>query len=199
VFDNLGQDAVFTLDQLEAVNSADPNQLLTGRLDLHHVGIFGTSLGGITAAEACHLDRRFGACLMVDVAMPPDIVRSGVQQSTMWISAEADAKRLEGWTTSAIDEQQTTVAAVFASLPGDGYLVSIPGMFHGDIADLPFAIASPLGTWLGTTGPTDWRRSHAILNAYSLAFFDRYVQGKPEPLLDGPSAEFPEVRFEQRP
>jgi hypothetical protein len=199
VYDYLGQDAVFTLNQLPALNAADPNRILTGRLDLQHVGVFGTSLGGITSAEACRLDQRFRACLMVDVAMPPDVVQSGLQQPALWISADTQAKQLEGWTTSAIDEQQTTVQAVFASLPGDGDLVLIAGMFHADITDLPYIIGPPLGTWLGTTGPTNWRTSHAIINAYSLAFFDKYLKGSPQPLLNGPSPQFPEVVFESRP
>jgi predicted dienelactone hydrolase len=50
----LAQDAIFTLDQLTALNRADPNGILTGRLDLQHAGIFGISLGGIVSAKpAC--------------------------------------------------------------------------------------------------------------------------------------------------
>ena len=199
VFDYLGQDAVFALNQLATLNTADPNRILTGRLDLAHAGIFGTSLGGIAAAEACRLDQRFQACLILDVAMPPDVVQSGLQQPTMWISEDAATKRLEGWTTSDIDEQETTVPAVFSSLPGDGYLVAIPGMFHGDISDLPYVIPPPLGRWFGTTGPTDWQRSHAVINAYSDAFFDRYLRSQPEPLLNDPVRQFPEITFERRP
>jgi hypothetical protein len=36
------------------------------------------------------------------------------------------------------------------------------------------------------------------INAYSLAFFDRHLNGQPAPLLDGPSAKYPEVLFETR-
>jgi predicted dienelactone hydrolase len=50
----LAQDASFTLDRLAALNQADPNGILTGRLDLQHAGLFGQSLGGIVGAEpAC--------------------------------------------------------------------------------------------------------------------------------------------------
>jgi predicted dienelactone hydrolase len=41
------QDAIFTLNQLAALNQADPNGILTGRLDLQRAGTFGISLGGI--------------------------------------------------------------------------------------------------------------------------------------------------------
>jgi hypothetical protein len=43
----LAQDAVFTLHQLASLNQADPNGILTGRLDVQRAGIFGVSLGGI--------------------------------------------------------------------------------------------------------------------------------------------------------
>jgi hypothetical protein len=198
VFDELGQDAVFALNQLSAIDNADPNEILTGRLDLKHVGVFGASLGGITTAEACRLDDRFSACLILDAAMPPDVVRSGLRQPTMWISADAEAKRLEGWTASAINEQQTTVLAVLSSLPKDGYQVLIPGMFHGDISDFPLIAPPPLGTALGAIGPADWRTTHATINAYSLAFFDKYLKREPQILLEGPSLHFPTVRLDRR-
>lgn len=40
----LAEDGIFTLDQLTALNQSDSNSILTGRLDLQHVGIFGMSL-----------------------------------------------------------------------------------------------------------------------------------------------------------
>ena len=49
----LAQDAVFTLNQLGSLNQSDPNGILTGRLDVEQTGIFGVSLGGEVAAEAC--------------------------------------------------------------------------------------------------------------------------------------------------
>jgi hypothetical protein len=38
-------------------------------------------------------------------------------------------------------------------------------------------------------------RMISIQNVYSLAFFDKHLKGLASPLLDGPSAEFPEVIF----
>ena len=49
----LAQDAVFTLDELAVLNHADPNGILTGRLDLRRAGIFGVSLGGAVSADRC--------------------------------------------------------------------------------------------------------------------------------------------------
>ncbi len=198
IFSYMGEDAVFALNQLAVVNKSDPNGILTGRLDLQRAGIFGTSLGGIVAAEASRLDQRFRACLVIDVFMPSDVVRSGLRQPVMWISRGADSMREEGWAAADINEHQSTMRAVYENLPGDGYLVLIDGIFHANIADFPMAVFSPLARWVGFIGPIDPRRAHAIINAYSLAFFDKYLNGARETLLDGPAKQYPEVHFETR-
>ncbi len=57
-------DARFTLDQLAQMNRTDA--LLRGHLDLEHVGIFGHSFGGATAAEVLRIDPRFKAGINMD-------------------------------------------------------------------------------------------------------------------------------------
>jgi predicted dienelactone hydrolase len=190
----LAQDARFTLDQLTALNQADPDGILTGRLDLRRAGIFGVSLGGIVGAETCRLEPRLRACLVMDAPMPTDVVQAGLRQPTMWITRDAETMQLEGWPRTEIDEHQTTMRAVFQSLPGDGYFVRVRGMFHLNLTDYPSV--SPLLPWTGITGPIDAQRAHRIVNAYSLAFFDRHLKGRPAALLDGPAARYPEVRIE---
>jgi hypothetical protein len=86
--------------------------------------------------------------------------------------------------------------AVFESLPGDGYLVLVDGMFHLNLTDYP--LLSPLMPLTGLTGPIDAQRAHSIANAYSLAFFDHELKGRPAELLDGLVEHYPEVRFETR-
>ncbi len=197
----LTQDVTFTLDQLVALNRADPNHRLTGRLDLQHIGTFGVSLGGIVAAEACRLEPRLRACLIMDAAMPTEVVRSGLRQPTIWITRDAETMRLErrrsgGWPEQEITDHQTTMRAAFEHLRGDGYFVQVPGMFHLNLTDVPYW--SPLLSWLGITGPIDRQRAHEIINAYSLAFFDQHLKGRPSVLLEESAEQFPEVIFETR-
>lgn len=195
----LAQDVTFSLDQLTLLNRADPNAILTGRLDLERAGLFGHSLGGIIGGEACLLEPRLRACLLEDAFMPDDVVRAGLQQPTMWITRDADTMRLErrragGWPEAAIEDHLTTIRAVYESLPGDGYYVQVPGMFHLDMNDVP--MLSPLAFQFGLSGPIGVERAHHIVKAYSIAFFDRHLKGRPAALLDGPAAEFPEVLIE---
>jgi len=196
-----GQDVSFTLDQLAGLNTADPNHILTGRLDLGRAGTFGISLGGMDAAEACLKDPRLKACLIMDVWMPADVVRAGLQQPSMFITRDADTMRLErqrsgGWTEKDIALTLSTMRTVYERLSGDGYYIEIPTMFHVNFTDLPYW--SPITMQLGLTGPIDGQRGFDIVNAYSLAFFDKYLSAQPSPLLNEPSKHYPEVTIETR-
>ncbi len=192
----LAQDVSFTLNQLTTLNLADSNGILTGRLDLRRVGTLGVSLGGIVGGEACRLEPRLRACLLMDARMPTEVVRSGLQQPTMWITRDAKTMQLEGWPQMEIDEHQGTMRAAFESLHGDGYFVQVPGMFHVNLTDVPYW--STLFSLLGVTGPIDRQRAHSIVNAYSAAFFDRHLLGQPGVLLNGPTEQYPEVLLETR-
>ena len=198
----LAQDAIFTLDHLAILNQADTNGILTGRLDLQRAGTFGVSLGGIVGSEACRRDPRLRACLVMDAPMPADVVKAGLRQPTLWITRDAETMRLErqrggGWSEADIEQHQTTMRAAFEkSPPGAGYFVQVPGMFHINLTDIPYW--NRLNYRLGFTGPIDAFRAHGIINAYSLAFFDRHLKGRPAVLLDRPAELFPEVPFESR-
>lgn len=195
----LAQDVSFTIDQLTALDHADPRSLLTGRLDLEHIGTFGVSLGAMVASEACHQEARLKACLMMDAAMPADVVRAGLRQSSMWITRPASDMQLEHWSEADITQTLSTMQAAFNKEPvGDGYYVSIQGMFHVNFTDGPYF--TPLGPLLSPpfAGPINAQRGFEIINAYSVAFFDKELKNQPSPLLDGPSQQYPEVHLETR-
>jgi predicted dienelactone hydrolase len=197
----LAQDVSFTLDRLAALNQTDPHGILSGKLDLQRVGVFGVSLGGIVAGLACRLDSRLRACLVIDAPMSIDVVKAGLRQPGMWITRDAASMRLErqragGWPEAEIEAHQTSMRAAYDGLPGAGYFVQVPGMFHSNFTDI--ASWTPLVRWLGLAGPIDPERAHGIVNAYSLAFFDQHLAGRPATLLDGASQNYPEVLFESR-
>ena len=195
------QDVSFALDQLASINTTDSNNILTGKLDLQHIGVFGMSLGGAVGAEACLKDPRIKACLIEDVAMTADVVQKGLQQPSMLITRPANTMRFErqtsgGWAERDIVQTQTTMRAVYNSLPGDGYFIQVPGMYHIDMTDDTYI--SPIFPTIGFSGPIGIQRAHDIINAYSLAFFDRHLKGISEALLNGPVNQYPEVIFETR-
>ncbi len=198
----LAQDVVFTLDQLAALNQADPNGMLTGKLDLQRVGAFGISLGGIVVGESCRREPRLRACLMMDAPVSTGVVRAGLRQPSMWITRDAESMRLErrragGWPEAEIEAHQTSMRAAYEGLPGAGYFVRVPGMFHSNFTDI--ASWTPLASTIGVAGPMGPGRAHDIVNAYSQAFFDRHLLSRPSKLLEqGSVGPYPEVRLESR-
>jgi len=70
---------------------------------------------------------------------------------------------------------------------GDRYEVTLAGTQHGHFSDLLLANAPP--------DQLDPRRAHEIILAYTLAFFDKYLNGRDSSLLTGPSSPYPEVTF----
>jgi hypothetical protein len=109
----------------------------------------------------------------------------------MWITRDAATMRCEGWSPADIDQHQTTMRAAFDGLPGDGYFVRVPGIFHADLTDIPSW--SPLFGTLGVAGPIGARQAHSIVNAYSVAFFERHLRGNTTTLLDAPARQYPDV------
>ena len=92
----LAADVSFTINQLAALNQADPNAILTGRLNLLSVGTFGISLGGIVGSEACRIEPRLRACLFMDAPMPVDVVELGLPlPDNHGIKNETDFQLLE--------------------------------------------------------------------------------------------------------
>jgi predicted dienelactone hydrolase len=197
----LTQDVLFTLDRLAALNRSDPSHILTDRLDLQRVGAFGVSLGGIVVGESCRIDARLQACLIMDAPVPLDVVNAGLDQPSMFITRHAVDMRLErqqsgGWPEAEIEAHQTSMRAAYQGFSGWGYFVRVSGMFHLNFTDMP--LWSPLAAQLGLAGPIDGQRAHDIVNAYSLAFFERHLGGRPMSLLEGSERPFSEVTFESR-
>jgi hypothetical protein len=195
----LAQDVSFALDELVALNRS--SRILKGRLDLQRLAAFGVSLGGIAVGEACLRDPRLRVCLVMDAPMSSAVTRAGLQQPSLWITRDAASMRLErqcagGWPEAEIEAHLRSMRAAYDTLGGAGYFVQVSGMFHSNFSDVPNW--TPLATQLGLAGPIAASRGHEIVNAYSLAFFDRHLKGQPAALLDGPAARYPEVRFESR-
>lgn len=196
-----GQDASFALDQLAIINKSDTNKILTNHIDMNRVGGFGVSLGGMNTAEACAKEIRFKACLIMDVNIPQKIVQTGLKQPTMFITRDAATIRLErsrtgGWEENYIASTLGTMQAVYNNLPGDGYYVEIPTIFHPNFTDLPYWILP--ATQLGISGPIGTQHGFDIVNAYSLAFFNKELKGQTSSLLNGSAKRFPEVNLKSR-
>ncbi len=192
----LAQDVVFALDRVAELNASDPQGVLTGRLDMDRVGVMSISMGAVLAPEACRVDPRFRACLFIEAPVPADVVADGLEQPSLLLISDAETMRRAGWSRADIDQHQGTMRALYEALRGGGYWVQVHGTYHLNLTDAPLLLGLPLRA-LGLLGPIRVSEAHDIVDAYTVAFFDRHLKGLPAPLLDG-SSPYPEVTFESR-
>ncbi len=198
------QDLIFVLNELERLHKNDSDKRFTGRFDIQRVGVFGHSRGGFAAPHACLLDRRFQACLNLDgYSLTPAVMEKGIRQPYMHIEemapwlppltdeelkkANQTREQANKETQEAEEERETT----FGKMSSGVYLVTVKGATHNSFSNAPFI--SPERYSGMTISP---ERALAITNAYVLAFFERYLQGRRQPLLKGIAPMFPEVTLD---
>jgi dienelactone hydrolase len=170
--ENALPDVSFTIDQLANLNA---EAQFAERLDLENIGLSGYSLGGSIAAMATAEDNRIKAAISQD-GLPTSFDYSRIEQPYLLFQAEEDFG----------DE--------FTQFSGPTYLVASDHLLHYSFGD---AIFWPNN--LDMSGDiVEGARATQIIDAYVIAFFDRYLKGESTPLLDGPSPDYPEVDLEIR-
>jgi predicted dienelactone hydrolase len=180
------KDTLFVLDQLEELNADLDGNILAGHLDLGKIGVFGYSFGGATATEVCLLDDRCLAGANLDGSQfgYADFESNHLKTPFLFFYNE--------WSEGMNDY-------IYSSVENWAYRVTIDGTKHLNFADK--VLWSPYLAYVDEIlpyglGPIDARRMIEIKRAYLLAFFDRHIKGKFTPLLDGPSASYPEVHYQ---
>jgi predicted dienelactone hydrolase len=158
---------------------------LSGALDLSHIGMFGHSFGGATAAQLTHDDRRVDAGINMDGILVGPVVQSGVTKPFLQVAAgeihpswKSFGEKSSGWKREA----------------------HFAGAAHLSFSDLQAMIPQvseklkdvPVAELIGTIDPD---RSIAAQRAYVTAFFDLHLRGRRTPLFDGPSATYPDVKI----
>ncbi len=175
-------DTTFVMDQLEQLNAAGSGSIWSGKLDLDHVGIFGTSFGGSTAGAFCFRDPRCAAGVNIDGHQFGAYMRSAaLQQPFMFIYSPSN----DGMNYH-----------LYRKVENDTYSLTIAGSVHMGFSDAAFA--SPILRYSNILGAIDPQRMAEITNAYLLAFFDKHLKGEAAPLLEAPLTIYPEVSFRSR-
>lgn len=149
-------------------------------IDLHRVGVFGHSLGGLTAANALEADRTVRAGVDLDGSIYGPGVRRLLDRPFMIMTEHGDGTMLRFW----------------RKLQGARLFVRIDGTRHLNFSDWNVLVPWLRGTHapLPVLGAIKAPRALRIERAYLDAFFARHLTEAAAPLLDSPSP-FPEVHL----
>jgi hypothetical protein len=195
------EDTIYALDHLSALNELDP--VLAGAFDLDHVGAFGHSFGGATAANVSLVDDRVSASINMDGEMFGDAAQ-GVTKPFMVMTSPTDFSD-EDLAAAGVTRQQfeSIIARInnsiseALSVSEAPYRLSIAGTLHStfsiDVALLRNLIPEYIIPEL--VGTIDGARANQVIADYTVAFFNTYLLDQESPLLDGISADYPEVEF----
>ena len=185
------QDCSFVLDQM--ANATAVANLIPDRgskaYDVSKSLMFGHSLGGATAAQALLKDSRFAGGINLDGKFFGDVVSAGLNQPFMIMAAgnhTDDSSWIETWPLLKAFKLEVALARSRHRTYTDGAL---------DLAafgEEALAAASPY------LSPIPGARVIEIVADYAAAFFNMVLSEQPSALLEGPSAQFPEVEFIRR-
>jgi predicted dienelactone hydrolase len=193
------KDTRFVLDELTALDhgqnpDVDHHRLpqgLRGALDLNRVAMFGHSMGGATTVEAMHEDPRIQAGINLDGAVYGPVVTAGLNRPYLTMDdelkhGELDPTRRELWNNSTGWKREFRLL----------------GSSHLTFSDLEFMLSRAAsvvtlgpGVVPAVIGTIDPARAFTVQSTYIDAFFDLHLRHHAEPLLDGPSPQFPEMEF----
>ncbi|MFF4157759.1 alpha/beta hydrolase family protein [Streptomyces sp. NPDC001678] len=184
VISNRAEDISFVLDRLTAPGSGL-------RVDRDRIGVAGHSIGGASAVEAARTDRRVKAAVNMDgnffnepsTDLNRPVLLLGAQRADDkenrpdW---EKTWRHLTGWKR-------------WLDVAEGGHLTFTDGPWLVQRFGMPPALpAKDVPVAFGTLKAD---RATALTRAYVSAFFDRHLRGVPSPLLERPSAAYPEVAF----
>ncbi len=182
-------DSTFVLDSLGSLPHG-----LSKAVDPRRVGMVGQSAGGIAAAETMYEDRR---------------VKAGVDlDGTLEFNPEPNGTNLMPVAEHGLDRPFLLMGSDRPTEPSWRSFLShstgwqrnltLKGSRHQSYTDLSVLLPRSgadrkvVEENIGTIDPA---RSVAAQRAYVASFFDRWLKGKDDGLLDGPSAAYPEVEF----
>jgi predicted dienelactone hydrolase len=193
------------IDRVEALNARDPGGLLTERLDVSRIGYIGASFGGSVVVETLLNEPRIKAGVAQD-GKPYffDDTPTGLQRPLMYMQSAApymkstDAQLARWGLTgarfkAAEQDHYARQMRLFGTTMAPIYNVYIRGTNHLTFSDLYLIINLPDPETISIT------RAHRIINDYTLAFLDRYLNDAPADLVDEATpSPYPEVTVARR-
>ncbi|MGW7271280.1 alpha/beta hydrolase family protein [Streptomyces sp. NPDC054864] len=185
-------DSKFVLDRLGSLPHG-----LSKVVDRKRVGMIGQSAGGIAAAETMYEDGRVKAGMNMDGTLEHNpepngtnllpVARHGLAGPFLLMGRQgSDRTREPSW------------RAFWSHTTGWKRNLTVRGSKHQTYTDLA-ALLPQAGVDRkvieDNVGTVDPGRAVAAERAYATSFFDRWLRGEDDHLLDRPSGRYPEVEF----
>ncbi|MFG3259538.1 hydrolase [Streptomyces sp. NPDC048172] len=185
-------DSRFVLDRLDALPHG-----LSRLADPRRVGFFGQSAGGVASAQAMYEDGRIAAGINLDGTLELNqepqgtnllpVARHGLDRPLLLMGRAGSDRRTEpSW------------RAFWSHTKGWHGNLTLRDSKHQSYTDLQSLLPQaglPEKTVRKELGTVDPARATAAKRAYVASFFDHWLRGDDDRLLDGPSPRFPEIEF----
>lgn len=174
-------DVSFVLDELTGPDA--PGQA-TALIDPARIAMVGHSAGGASAIPALLRDPRILAGMNIDGSTSVDMPDSGLARPFFFLG------KASNYTPGCGNPSAATWERDWQRMTGWKRWFVVEGAIHPSFTDLAL-LAGQLGLDTGATLPAD--RALEITRACVRAFVDLHLLGTPQPVLDDPSAHYPEV------
>jgi predicted dienelactone hydrolase len=194
-------DTELVLDRLSTL----PHRLTAG-MDLSRIGMFGQSGGGFTAASAMYDDPRIKAGINMDGTMEYASEADGKHQSQVELNGLDQPFLLMGSSGAGGSDvhREVSWATFWQHLRGWKADVTLLGSEHASYTDAEALLPQLAGrvpdatltTAIGTADPATARAAVAADRAVVASFFDRFLKGHDDHLLDGGQTGYP-IRVER--
>jgi len=195
-------DNVAVFDALEAAaRCATSSEMaaLARQLDFNRAGIFGYSFGGAVAAQTAWQDSRFKAAANLDGWLFAEASVQGISQPFMAMSDDTPVPTAQDLVSGDMVQRLTARLnqADYNQLRANmmirgGYYLVLTGSNHQSFIDVSQrSIKQQFISLLPGS-----RRFPEIINAYVVAFFNRYLRDGPADLIDRMPSPYEEVRLE---
>lgn len=191
-------DIQFVLDQLAVINQHDPQNILTQKLDLNHIGVLGHSFGGSAAVPVCRIDARCKAGIDIDGPLFGENQDVGFNKPFMFLFAEpfkVDPANvaLKEYFEKVIKQNNERLSNLYKSLTNDAYYSVVHATDHMSATDCNII--------KDTTGPSNSnpREAMRIIRILLVQFFDKYLKGSSRSVSEGIDTYAKGVELQFRP
>jgi dienelactone hydrolase len=183
-------DIAYALNECIHLNAV-PTSLLYQKIDASRIGAMGHSLGASAAIQLCRADNRMSAVVNLDGPLYGSQSTYSLRKPMMIIIGSSIVLPIHQefiWRLYFNEKWLPLLDEFIASLTSDVYKITIDKMVHAMFSDEVLPLDQLLFPYI-----MEAAKAHEIIHAYVGAFFDKYLKGKHNPLLETHTSPWSEV------